>query len=73
MYLHVQLVTILRNLAFQRSAHDIQGYEVYVHMKAVYVLITPLKSQIRKDRDQWYKKVHSVMHLFMSVYSSIIL
>ena len=42
-------------------------------MKPVYVQSTPLKSQISQDRDQLYKKVHSVMYQFMSVYSGIIL
>jgi hypothetical protein len=39
----------------------------------VYVQSTPLKSQIPQDRDQLYKKEHSVMYWFMSVCSGIIL
>ena len=68
MYLLVQLVTILRNSAFQRSAHDIQCNEVYVHMKPVYVLSTPLKSRIPQDRDQLYKKVQEGTFCDVPVY-----
>ena len=45
MYRHVQLVTILRNLGFLRSAHVIQGNGLYVHINDVYVQSTPLKNE----------------------------
>ena len=73
MYLLVQLVTILANSAFQRSALDIHRVHMYIHLIALYIMSTPLKTRFPQDRDQWYKKVHSLMYWFMSVYSSIIL
>ena len=73
MYLHVPLVTVLRNLAFQRSDLDIHCLHMYIHLIALYIMSTPLKSQIPQDRDQWYMEVHSGMYRFMSVYSGIIL
>ena len=73
MYLFVQLVTILANLAFQRSALDIHRFHMYIHLIALYIMSTPLKSQIPQDRDQLYKKVHSVMYWFMSIYRYFVL
>ena len=73
MYCLVQLVTILAKLAFQRSDLDIHCLHMYIHLIALYIMSTPLKSQIPQDRDQWYMKVHSGMYRFMSVYSGIIL
>ena len=58
MYRLVQLVTILRESTFQRSAHVIHCNEVYIHMKSVYVQSTPLKPQFPQDRDQLYMLVH---------------
>ena len=57
LYRLVQLVTILANLAFQRSAHDIHSIHMYTQLIALYVMSTPLKSQIRQDHDQLYNKV----------------
>ena len=73
MYRHVQLVTILAKLAFQRSDLVIHCLHMYIHLIALYIMSTPLKSQIPQDRDQLYMKVHSGMYLIMSVYSCIIL
>ncbi len=67
MYQLVQLVTILRESTFQRSAHVIHCNEVYLHMITVYVLSNPLKSRFSQDRDQLYKSVHAVINWFMSV------
>ena len=73
MYQHVQLVTILRNLGFLRSAHDIHRIHMYIHLIALYDMSTPLETRFPQDRDQWYKSVHSLMNQFMSVYSGTVL
>ena len=75
------LVYLSRQLALMKSQYrqgfcfdlDIHCLHMYIHLIALYIMSTPLKSQFPQDRDQLYMKVHSGMYLFMSVYSGIIL
>jgi hypothetical protein len=54
MYWLVQLVTILRESTFQRSAQYIDCNHMYIHLIAMYNMSTPLKTRFPQDSDQWY-------------------
>ena len=67
MYQLVQLVTILRESTFQRSAQYIHCIHMYTHFSAMYNMSTSLKSRFSQDSDQLYKTVHTVMMRFKYV------